>query len=407
MASTGAVAWAKYYQGKDAVDTVMKADSTLYDESGRSIGTVKAGDPVTVLAQAEFTARYPIQTMDGTVGYVTFNNIQKPRTSRTMGIKLKPQDFACIKAKPTWIAKDLATALISEIDDRTDLEPQLKNYLMALTEYWAGLNNMTEEKVGSLYTQGMSGLAEIQKDYGEMLGAIACVSKGILAGKAPRVTSSAIIDFPIRGNEPIVDYYIKTTEDKISISAKSGETTNTLKPGDIINLLDSVKTARWKNTVTYKMMQLVAEKSTAILPYHAINLLYPGTLSGAALKAAETDFKTAYFSNKVKSPAPYANLFKMVGFKVTDPPTIGNLFYATEKLVVQTMNEKYLTEAGKIFDDATAGLVIYVKYKITSGSRAGTFEVMSSDAMTVKKKDVKWRSKNASTRAADKIGLQP
>lgn len=407
MATGGALAWAKYYQGKDAVATVMKTDSTLYDDNGRTIGAVKAGDPVTVVAQSEYTARYPIQTMNGTVGYVTFSNIQKPQTSRTMGIKLKPQDFACIKAKQTWQAKDLAEALISEIDDRTDLEPQLKNYLMALTEYWAGLNSTTAEKVSNLYITNMPGLAEIQKDYGEMLGAIACATKGILEGKAPRVSSTSILDFPIRGNEPIVDYYIKTTDAKISVSAKSGDTTNTLKPGDIINLLDSVKTAKWKNTITYKMMQLITEKQTAILPYHAINFLYPGTISDAALKSADTDFKPANFANKVKSPAPYAKLFNMTGFKVTDPPTIGGLFYATEKLVVQTMNEKYLAEAGKIFDDATAGLVIYVKYKITTSARTGIFEVMSSDAMTVKKKDVKWRSKNATSRAADKIGLQP
>ena len=56
---------------------------------------------------------------------------------------------------------------------------------------------------------------------------------------------------------------------------------------------------------------------------------------------------------------------------------------------------------------STSTLVIYVKFKVTPAKPYGEFEVLSSDATSVDKKDIKWRPKNSQNRAGDKIGLQP
>lgn len=409
MASSGAAAWNKYFKDKGSIATVMKKDSALYDNSGKNVGRINAGTPVIVVEQSEYTSRYPIQTQDGKVSYVTFDNIQKPKTKATQGIKLKPQDFNCIKAKQLWSVDDLCDSLTSEIEDRTDLDPGLKNYLIAITKYYGKKDNVTSSDVSELFTQSMPGLAELQKDYGEMLGAIACIQQGLLTSSGIKLTKNDKIYFPIRGNEPVVDYYINPTVGKpVAISAKSGETTNTLKPGDIITLLDSTgKTNTWKNTTTYKMMQLVAASPTVQFPFFAINVLFPGTLQKNALTQVETKFKAGTMTTKNYDVAPFSVLFSKLGLSVTDKPSIGALFYATEKFVIQTLNTNYKDEVGKIFENATSGLVTYVKFKVDSGSKYGKFDVLASDASGVKKKDVKWRSKNATSRASDKIGLQP
>lgn len=406
MASTGAVAWQKHFKDKGVVDTVMKKDSTVYDKSNKVIGTIKAGEPIKALVTDSYLEKYPIQYDTNKTGFVTFNNIQKPKGSRVSGIKLKPQDFKCIMNTSSFTAKQLAEDLSSEIEERTDLDPALKTYLIALTKYYGKLDGVTKADVSELYSTTLPGLAETQKDYGEMLGAIACIKHELLKPSGFSLSSNDKLIFPVRGNEPIVDYYIKSGKKTISISAKSGSTTNTLKANDILSLLKSTgKEQKWKSKPIYKFIELVAEKSTVHLPFYGMNVISPGLLSTKALDEVKTKFKTANFSSKVYNAYLFADLFKLLGYDVTKPPSMGELFYYTEKYVIKTMNSLY--PATELFNDATSGMVIYVKFEITNANKYGKFEVLSSDVQNVKKKEVVWRSKNATNRAADKIGLQP
>lgn len=406
MASTGAVAWQKHFKDKGVVDTVMKKDSTIYDKSNKVIGTIKAGEPIKALVTDSYLEKYPIQYDTTKTGFVTFNNIQKPKGSRVSGIKLKPQDFKCIMNTSSFTAKQLAEDLSSEIEERTDLDPALKTYLIALTKYYGKLDGITKTDVSELYSTTLPGLAETQKDYGEMLGAIACIKHELLKPSGFSLSSNDKLIFPVRGNEPIVDYYIKSGQKMISISAKSGSTTNTLKANDILSLLKSTgKEQKWKSKQIYKFIELVAEKSTVHLPFYGMNVISPGLLSTKALDEVRTKFKTANFSSKIYNAYLFADLFKLLGYDVTKPPAMGELFYYTEKYVIKTMNSLY--PATELFNDATSGMVIYVKFEITNANKYGKFEVLSSDVQNVKKKEVVWRSKNATNRAADKIGLQP
>lgn len=405
MASTGAVAWEKHFKGKGILDTVMKKDSSVYDKNGRIADSIAAGTPIKVMVSDKYLEKYPIQ-YDNKNGFVTFNNIQKPKSSRVSGIKLKPQDFKCIMSTSSFTAKQLAEDLSSEIEDRQDLDPHLKTYLIALTKYYGKLGGVTKTDVDELYSTTMPGLAETQKDYGEMLGAIACVKYDLLKPSGYSLNTNDKLIFPVRGNEPIVDYYIKSGTKMISISAKSGSTTNTLKANDILSLLKSTgKEQKWKTKPIYKFIQLVGEKTTVELPFHGINVIHPGTLTQKALDEVKAKFKTGNFSNKTYNAYLFADLLKLLGYDMNKPPSIGELFYYTEKYVIKSMNALY--PATELFNDATSGMVIYVKFEISNANKHGKFEVLSSDIQNAKKKDVVWRSKNATNRAADKIGLQP
>lgn len=405
MASTGALAWQKHFKGKGILDTVMKKDSSVYDKNGKVTASITAGTAIKVMVSDTYLEKYPIQY--GTnEGFVTFNNIQKPKSSRVSGIKLKPQDFKCIMSTSSFTAKQLAEDLSSEIEDRTDLDPALKTYLIALTKYYGKLDGITKLDVDELYSSTMPGLAETQKDYGEMLGAIACVKYDLLKPSGYNLRVGDQLIFPVRGNEPIVDYYIKSGAKTISISAKSGSTTNTLKANDILSLLKTTgKEQKWKSKPIYKFIQLVGEKTTVELPFYGVNVIHPGLLTQKAFDEIKAKFKTANFSSKTYNAYLFADLLKLLGYDQTKPPSIGELFYYTEKYVIKSMNASY--PATELFTDATSGMVIYVKFEISNANKHGKFEVLSSDAQTTKKKDVIWRSKNATNRAADKIGLQP
>lgn len=404
MSTTGKEAWEKHFKGKGEVKTAMKNASTLYNDKGQVVGNVTKGTEVIALPVEEYVDKYPVKVGLKT-GYVTFNNIQKPIGKSVSGIKLKPQDFKFF-TKENWGAKELSKALISEVGERDDLEPTLKNYLQLITAYWGG-EIVNAEEIRSAYGKVTKGIAEVQKDYGEMLGAIACCTKGVLKSKGITVGADVKINFPLRGNEPLVDYYIADNKNgKLSISAKSGETTNTLKPKDVLDLLASQhKAAQWKQKPVYKFMELVVDSSTVMLPFNAINMIEGKDVMTKAALAEASTFKTANFARKDYNFKLFQDLAKLVGIPTTTQPTIGQLFYATEKYVIKKANEKY--PPGDIFKEATSNTVIYVKYEVSQSNPAGEFKVLASDATVIPKKDVYWRSKNSTARASDKIGLQP
>ena len=406
MASSGKEAWEKHFKDKGAIQTVMKKTSPIVDEKGKNIGVANAGDVVTALESREYLDKYPIEHR-GTIGFVTFNNLQKPLGKRVSGIKLKPQDFKFFKGTTNYGATELAEKLINEIEEREDLPPGLKTFLIKITEHHSGIDKSALATIRKVYPSVEKGLAETQKDYGEMLGAIACVLQDILPVK---VSKSSKISFPTAGNEPLVDYYIVNKDlpgGRLSISAKSGETTNTLKPKDVLDLLDKQgKTKNWNRKPVYKFMQLVVDKSAAEFPFHAINLIEGDDIVGKeALEEVSKNFKKTNFGSNKYQVFLFAKLLQHLKLDIKKPPTIGQLFYATEKHVISVANKKY--PPADIFRDATAGVVTYVKFAINDSAPQGEFSIISSEPIKEKKKDVYWRSKNGTTRASDKIGLQP
>ena len=403
MASSGKDAWLKHFKGKGNVNTVMKTKSPLLDGQGKSVGYIDAGESIIAIQTSDYATPAPIE-YKGKRYQVTFNNIQKPKSKLVSGIKLKPQDFASVAGKENFQCDTLVSSLISDIDDRTDLDPALKTYLTALTKYWGKVGGVTANDVRAVYTD--IGLNEVQKDYGELLGAIACVKHKILAPNV-KISSAPTIIIPLRGNEPLVDYYLKDASKKYSISAKSGTTTNTLKPADVLTLLETKGLmSKYNNTKVKRMLEMITEYPTAKFPWASINEVHGKTiLSDAAMKTA-LSWKVSDFPKNDYDPFMFADLMSIIKIPKTGSslPRIGELFYYTEKYIIGKAN----TDANptQIFKDATSGMVIYVKYSITTSSPTGEFSVMMSELQGSVTK-VTYRSKNSTNRAADKVGLQP
>lgn len=400
MASTGKAAWERHFKGKGAIKTSVKEDSPLYDDAGKRIGNITRGTPIVTLSVDEYAALYPIR-YNNKIYKISFGKMNKPLGGRVSGVKLKPQDFETFKSKQDWKSKDLVRSLCEEISEkRIDLEIGLRDYLIDLTKYWGG-ERVTFRK-DYVFDKGIN---EIKKDYGEILGALACCNKDILNKNIKPAT--AIMSFPIRGNEPLADYYVKYLNQKYTVSAKSGTTTNTLKPQDVLALLErKKKMPNWNRKGVTKLMRLVVGNTVVQFPFKAINFITgKETLSASALEEAET-FKLATFPTKKYTKSKFNDLIKLIKVPGSKHPTIGELFYYTEKYIIQEANKKY--NPSEIFQAAISDEIIYVKYNIAATAKKGVFEILESDASKdVVEKKIKWRSGNSRNRASDKIGLQP
>jgi hypothetical protein len=402
MASTGLDAWQKHFEGKGDVSTVMKKRTQLFTSEGAPAGYIEAGAPIVAL-DSFYDTKYPI-SYNNRKYLVTFNNIQKPISKKVSGIKLKPQDFKCF-VKETWNVNELAAALIDEIEEREDLQPDLKTYATMLVKYWSKTDTSVTAESFRKLKQPDRGINELNKDFGEILGAMACIKHNIL--KDNKITSSSKMMFPLRGNEPLIDYYILGRE-KISVSAKSGSTTNTLKPSDILNLLESKRSSYRSQSLD--LMRVIRDNTTVQFPFMAVNMFSKGILSDAAIEEAKK-FKVSDFAQKNYSYELFEDLIKLIqipGSSTRVPPSVGQIFYYTEKYIINKANTTPAYNPTAAFIEATKGQVIYVRFKITPTFPQGEFSVEMSDSMDEKvQKQVKWRSKNATTRAADKLGVQP
>jgi hypothetical protein len=402
MASTGLDAWQKHFEGKGDVSTVMKKRTQLFTSEGAPAGYIEAGAPIVAL-DSFYDTKYPI-SYNNRKYLVTFNNIQKPISKKVSGIKLKPQDFKCF-VKETWNVNELAAALIDEIEEREDLQPDLKTYATMLVKYWSKTDTSVTAESFRKLKQPDRGINELNKDFGEILGAMACIKHNIL--KDNKITSSSKMMFPLRGNEPLIDYYILGRE-KISVSAKSGSTTNTLKPSDILNLLESKRSSYRSQSLD--LMRVIRDNTTVQFPFMAVNMFSKGILSDAAIEEAKK-FKVSDFAQKNYSYELFEDLIKLIqipGSSTRVPPSVGQIFYYTEKYIINKANTTPAYNPTAAFIEATKGQVIYVRFKITPTFPQGEFSVEISDSMDEKvQKQVKWRSKNATNRAADKLGVQP
>jgi hypothetical protein len=407
MASSGKDAWDKHFSGKGNIETVMKKDSSLLNQDLNPVGNIKAGEKIIFLDTPNYSDKMPIE-YNSKIFFVTFNNIQKPKSKLVSGIKLKPQNYTFF-TQETWKAEDLAKRLINENEERTDLDADLKHYLNVITDFWGKTGIYNANDLSNLKAPS-KGINEIKKDYGEMLGAIACVTHKILAPSL-NISDNDTLTFPLRGNEPIVDYYINDSikQTRYNISAKSGSTTNTLKAADVITLLKSQnKYSKWQTKDITKFIDLIANNSVLHFPFLAINLVQNDKiLNDSAIKEAMA-FKASKLSEKTYNIGLFSKLINLIEVPNTtniNKPTIGQLFYYTEKKVIEVANQKF--NPTQIFKEATSGSVIYVKYSINSKPQ-GEFDVLIGDVNKESvQKDIKWRSKNSTNRTSDKIGMQP
>lgn len=406
MASSGATAWSKYFQGKGNIETTMKKASALFDAKSPStkIGDIEAGTAVTYMAAKSYEAKALIQYKKGSkniLARVTFDNIAKPGVKASGAISLKPQAFNVGETKYSFA--QYAKIVSDSISERKNLSPDLKSYLGALFDYYSG-GKTKKDQITKIYKKVKSNipLNDINKDFGEVLGPVAVIHENLLKSKKINLTkASAKIYVPARPNEPLMDYAIISGKDQYTISAKSGSTTNVVKPPDIINLLskDPAILKKWKPTKEYKLLEMLATNSILLGPIKAVAEVYPNLISK---KAAETATAQKY---DMAGFAKFINQNEYLSQKKN--PTLNEIMYECEKMIMNRTKSGELDMNG-IFADAIKNKVLYVKFEIDNATGLGKWDIIASDDIKNFKTYgvVYLRSKNGYTRASDRMGVQ-
>jgi hypothetical protein len=406
MASSGATAWSKYFQGKGNIETTMKKASAVFDPKTptKKIGDVAAGTAVTYLTAKSFEAKALVQYKNGTknvMGRVTFDSIAKPGVKASGAISLKPQAFNVGETKYSFT--QYKTTVMDSISERKNLSPQLKTYLAALFDHYSG-GSVTKDQVTKIFKKVKDDLPmnDINKDFGEVLGPVAVIQQKLLSSnKITLSKSTSKIYVPARPNEPLMDYALIDGTKQYTISAKSGTTTNVVKPPDILNLIakDPTTLKKWKSTKEYKLLELLANNSILLGPIKAVSEIYPNLISK---RAAETATAQSY---DLAGFAGFINQNEYLQSK--KKPTLNEIMYECEKMIMNRTKSRELDMNG-IFSDAIKSKVLYVKFEVDNSTGLGKWNVIaSSDIKDFKTYGIVYlRSKNGYTRASDRMGVQ-
>lgn len=398
MSSTGIQAWNKYFRGKD-VQTVMKSESDAYDQNDNKLNfKLKVNEDIIVFDTDTYSSKILVKRIyDNKLYKVTFNNIQKP--GRKSAVKLKPQTFGIGETK--YNIEDYVDLVLSNIEERTDILPELKTYLQALVLYYAGFEDLTYLK--QCYRNNFP-FNDIKKDYGEVIGPIAIIKKQILKDNGIKIPTNNTpkIYMPSRPNEPLMDYSIISGDKTYVISAKSGTTTNVVKPKDIIDLLSKspIKLKKYESTQQFKILKQLSDNGIVDGA-----ILAASELPGGPSPEAAKDVKNKLSSGSYKDDKYDLNLMSSFinsneYLRKQKKPTLNQIMYECEKLIVD--KSKRGLDFAPIFKDAVENQVIYVKFDMQGN--IPKFDVIMNEDFGVRR--VFLRTKNGYTRRSDRIGIQ-
>jgi len=293
------------------------------------------------------------------------------------GLILKPQFFSGIT--DDYIKFDnYAPKVIASIEENVKLNIGQKEYLKSLVNYNVNPSPANTISLKKTYTtlKDTIPINTINNDFSEILGPIAVVNLGLL----PIEKNEAYVFVPGRSNEPLLDYKIMTgrgtKKEVYKISAKSGDTTNTLKPGDVYSLIteDEVIFKKFKSTLQFQVVEILAKNGWKPGPILALNFLKTKNI-----KAAQWIDSTEY------SPA----------LRQQSEKTLENI----------SRTELDFTP---LYEAATNLKIYYVKFRLGNDG-IPKWEILKDDENRPEtKKRIEFRSKNyVDRKKGDKLGFQP
>ena len=240
-ARTGNLAWKVHFQGLDRKTKIRRPSTVVFDQEGNKVDVpLTMGTDATYIdnlseshpndSQSASVERKKVVAINvgGQVYYVDVNDLVKP--SSLDKVDLKPQKFGL---SGQFTLTNYVSNLKSSIKSRQDVKGDLEDYLIDLVDYInTGNGNLSGYNTTNLP------MATIEKEFGEALGPIFCIKRG-LSGKGFGVNQSTLINIVGQGVKT-KDYELINTDGRIiNVSAKGGtSSSNTYKPSSIMEIVD-------------------------------------------------------------------------------------------------------------------------------------------------------------------------
>ena len=260
-----------------------------------------------------------------------------------------------------------------------------------------------------------SQLGEIKNFFAEVMGPIWCQEYGMIRG----LSESSQTYFSSSDNERLYDFKVFKGAEEILISNKQKTGgTNTLKPGDVIKLVDASPelTKKWKKTKYYDVFEILDKSNVVSGPLKAVAECYPKffpfissadykkvlsqmTQNDVIIKDLPESFRKLIMSEETASKN-----FIEKGGKATG--TAINFLFEKVLIAISESDPSY----HELFVDVTEGNILFLKFDINN---RGKIYFNIEDPRKAEKR-AKLRSKQGVERRSssgrlklDKLGFQP
>ena len=421
-ARTGNLAWRVHFQGLDRNTRIKTPSTAVFDEEGNRLSVpLTMGTDVTYIdnlsgshpndSQGSSEMRkkiVAIQFREDTY-YVDVNDLIKPASLNN--VDLKPQEFGL---SGQYTLTNYVSSLKSSIRSRQDINGDLQDYLLDLVDYeMMGSGNLSGYNTTDLP------MASIEKEFGEALGPIHCIKRGLVgkldkSGKSLGVTQATQINIVGKGVRT-KDYELINTDGRtLNISAKGGTaSSNTFKPSSIMEIVDADPRLRSRIETYGKteldIIRILNENNALVGPIIAANSL--------GYYSAQYRF---YPSAGVRNPdfiseelqRTYAPMFLTADTEIANryrekQRTGGTFTYRTitwcheKKLIDYSVDKSSIFT--RIVNDVTSAGLFFVKLNFSS--QIPTFSVLMPGSGSIN--NVKFRQKNTKFGGGgEKLGFQ-
>jgi len=413
MASSGILNFQRNWRGSDHQTSVKKTVSVFTKNNAGAFlaaGALSAGTEVTYIdSLTQDHLRAAFRTADGSVYYANVDYFVKPETFAE--ISLTPSSFG-LSNKTFFSVTDYYNKIINSINSRDSIPGELFDYLYELLDY-------VDNGYGDYNGIKLDGLSwgQIQTNYAEVIGPIACIKRGILNGIINTAgLGGASIYMPPAG-EKLYDYKIIVGDTEYLISAKSAKSvSNQVKPQFVIPYIEDRSLT---STIEYQVLVSLANersrKATIQGPFYTWQLIQTNdeitnaciadvlanyTVGGASStkKLVNTDVWQKFINLHIPSKKSAAQI-KTV--------TYGDIRYKCELLIENwSKTGQANRNLRKIFEEyLSKSRVIYVKLDLNQTTGRPTFTASAGGGTTLVR-NLYLRTSNYATRTEDRIGFQ-
>lgn len=298
------------------------------------------------------------------------------------------------------------------------------------------LNSLSNKKIAEICKQILDAKSgqkiEIQpgvtaQQLNEVINYFAEVAGPVLVAQnelIPGVLMTNQCEYSVSDTEALYDFIIYKNNKPILISNKALEgATNTLKPGNVVDILDAPANAalkkKWESTTPYKVMKTLNENNVVSGPISAIKSYYPTTFPG--IKQADYNKVISAMSAGNEAKIPEDELpesFKKIINKNPDAAANFKKNGAALASMINFLFEKELAKYSKedttyhdLFVDVTSKSVLFMKFGL---DKNGIMTAVISDprqstkkAYLRSKQGVERRSSKTGRLKLDKMGFQP
>lgn len=383
----------KNWKGQGNILTRVKATSgaAYYDSPTTSRVAGRIPVNTVVMYRDDLTRDYnkvAIQ-VENVVFYTGVDNLAKPASLSV--VNLKPQAFGLDGVEYTLTG--YLRALRNSIASRTDINGELQEYLLDLVQFAeTGGTNITGYDIRNFP------IRDIIKDFGEVIGPIYCIKRGLTSYNIG-VNGSSKIFIPVAPNEPLLDYYINAGRNSIKVSAKAVGTSNTLKVADLVPVVlqNPFLLQKYANSIEFQTMRAIHENSMVQGPIQAcgiLGIITPQAVSSVSANPTDVPDKSL-FQNLISSDTRLQN---------NSSVTTKQVSFLCEKALIeyskQSINSARYTE---IIRDVLRNEIYFVKLNISGG--VPSFQVQATSGQT-SVNNLYFRTKNGYDAKSDKLGFK-